>query len=78
MGMAKHLYKQGVTLSSIAPGPITTDMMRWREGGDDSFPNCFGTMGTPKEVAELAVFLASDRARRIIGRPVFVSGGLDW
>lgn len=78
MGMAKHLYKRGVMLSSIAPGPITTDMMCWKEGLPKDFPNCFGTMGIPEEVADLTVFLASEKNRRIIGRPVFVSGGLDW
>ena len=78
MGMAKHLYKRGVILSTIAPGPITTDMMCWKEGLPKDFPNCFGTMGSPEEVADLTVFLASDKNKRIIGRPVFVSGGLDW
>ncbi|MGN1052166.1 MAG: SDR family NAD(P)-dependent oxidoreductase [Candidatus Scatosoma sp.] len=78
MGMAKRLYKKGVMLSSIAPGPITTDMMGWKDGAPKDFPNCFGTMGSPEEVADLAVFLASDKNKRIIGRPVFVSGGLDW
>ena len=78
MGMAKRLYKKGVLLSSIAPGPITTDMMCWEEGDPKDFPNCFGTMGSPEEVADLTVFLASEKNQRIIGRPVFVSGGLDW
>ena len=78
MGMAKHLFRHGVILSSIAPGPIATDMMCWKEGSSKNFPNCFGTMGSPEEVADLAVFLASDKNQRIIGRPVFVSGGLDW
>lgn len=78
MGMAKQLYKMGVMLSSIAPGPIATDMMGWSEGRPMDFPNAFGTLGSPEEVADLAVFLASDKNRRIIGRPVFVSGGLDW
>lgn len=78
MGLAKHLYQKGVMLSAIAPGPITTDMMGWKEGLSDEFPNAFGTMGTPEEVADLTVFLASDKNKRIIGRPVFISGGLDW
>ena len=78
MGMAKQLYKKGVMLSTIAPGPITTDMMLWKDGDSKNFPNCFGTMGSPDEVADLTVFLASDKNKRIIGRPVFVSGGLDW
>ncbi len=78
MGMAKILYKKGVMLSAIAPGPITTDMMLWKDGSPKDFPNCFGTMGSPEEVADLTVFLASEKNKRIIGRPVFVSGGLDW
>ena len=78
MGLAKRLYKQGISLSVIAPGPIATDMMNWQEGKSDAFPNAFGTLGSPKEVADLAVFLASEKGDRLIGRPVFVSGGLDW
>ena len=78
MGMAKQLYKKGVMLSTIAPGPITTDMMLWKDGDPKDFPNCFGTMGSPEEVADLTVFLASEKNKRIIGRPVFISGGLDW
>lgn len=78
MGFAKHLFKQGVTLSSIAPGPITTDMMGWNEGKPKDFPNAFESMGSPQDVANTAVFLASDRSARVAGRPIFVSGGLDW
>lgn len=78
MGLARKVYKLGITLSAIAPGPVTTEMMNWQEGGDDSFPNAFGTMARPEDVAETAVFLASSRAVRVAGRPVFVSGGLDW
>ena len=78
MGLARKVYKLGITVSAIAPGPITTEMMNWQEGKDDSFPNAFGTMARPEDVAETAVFLASPRAVRVAGRPVFVSGGLDW
>lgn len=78
MGLARHLYRRGVMLSAIAPGPITTDMMLWSEGKSKEFPNVFGTMGSPEEVADVAVFLASEKNQRVIGRPIFVSGGLDW
>jgi NAD(P)-dependent dehydrogenase (short-subunit alcohol dehydrogenase family) len=78
MGMARYLYKFGVTLSSIAPGPIATDMMGWSEGKPMEFPNAFGTLGDPMDVANVAVFLASDKSRRVAGRPIFVSGGLNW
>lgn len=72
------MYKENVLLSTIAPGPIATDMMGWSKGKSMDFPNCFGSLGSPEEVADLAVFLVSDKNKRIIGRPVFVSGGLDW
>lgn len=78
MGMARRLYKMGVSLSCIAPGPMATEMMLWSEGKSDRFPNAFSTLGNPNDVAALAVFLATDEGARIAGRPVFVSGGLDW
>ncbi|MBQ6679387.1 MAG: SDR family oxidoreductase [Lachnospiraceae bacterium] len=78
MGLAKQVYRCGIAVSSIAPGPILTDMMGWAPGKDESFPNAFGTMARPEEVAEVALFLATSKTDRVIGRPVFVSGGLDW
>ena len=35
-----------------------------------------GRLGTAQEVAELAVFLASDEARYITGQPHLVDGGM--
>ena len=78
IGMARRLYRKGVSLSVIAPGPIATDMMLWSEGKPKDFPNAFSTLGEAKDVAALAVFLATERGMRIAGRPVFLSGGLDW
>ena len=78
MGMARYLFGKGVVLSAIAPGPVTTEMMRWRPGESDAFPSAFGRMASPEEIADLAVFLASKKGDRIAGRPVFINGGLDW
>lgn len=78
MGMAKYLFPHGVVLSVIAPGPVTTDMMNWKEGDSDAFPSAFGRMASTEEIASLAVFLASKKGDRIAGRPVFINGGLDW
>ncbi len=78
MGMARYLFKHGVVVSSIAPGPVTTDMMGWTPGKSNAFPSAFERMADPQEIAELAVFLASAKGNRIAGRPVFINGGLNW
>ena len=76
-GMAKHLFKRGVVISNIAPGPVTTEMMGWSEGKSDEWPSAFGRMAYPEEIADLAVFLASDKSNRIAGQPIYINGGLN-
>ncbi len=76
-GYAKALYKKGVIVQNIAPGPVTTEMMKWEEGRSDAFPSAFGRMAHPEEIAELAVFLASDKSNRIAGQPIYINGGLN-
>lgn len=76
-GYAKALFKKGVVVSNIAPGPVTTSMMKWSEGMPDTFPSAFGRMAYPKEIADLAAFLASDKSNRIAGQPIYINGGLN-
>ncbi len=76
-GLAKILFPKGVILQNIAPGPITTEMMNWSEGKSDAWNSAFTRMGHPEEVADLAVFLASDKANRIAGMPIYINGGLN-
>lgn len=76
-GMAKKLFKLGVVISNIAPGPVTTEMMNWSEGKSDAWPSAFGRMAYPNEIADLAVFLASDKSNRIAGQPIYINGGLN-
>ena len=78
MGLARYVFKHGVVVSAIAPGPVTTDMMGWTPGKSNEFPSAFGRMADPDEVADLAVFLASKKGNRMAGRPVFINGGLNW
>ena len=78
MGLARYVFKHGVVVSAIAPGPVTTDMMGWTPGKSNEFPSAFGRMADPEEVADLAVFLASKKGNRMAGRPVFINGGLNW
>lgn len=78
MGMARKLYRKGIIVSSVAPGPVATEMMNYKPGDDDFYDNSFGKLADPQDVANTVAFLASDKGSKVAGRPVFVSGGLDW
>ncbi len=76
---AKELAARGVTCNAIAPGYIKTDMT---ENLSDKMQEALMTMipakryGTPSEVAELVVFLASNRAGYITGEVLRIDGGM--
>ena len=70
-------------MNSIAPGSIEFPGGLWEQRRTDapalyertlkSIP--FGRMGTPDEIAEVALFLASSHARWITGQVITVDGG---
>jgi 3-oxoacyl-[acyl-carrier protein] reductase len=75
---AKELGKFGITCNAIAPGMIETDMIKKlpKEVLDEALKETvLGRFGKPKDVAYLAVFLASDRAKHITGEIIKVDGG---
>jgi 3-oxoacyl-[acyl-carrier protein] reductase len=77
--VAKELGQSGVTINVIAPGRITTDMLRERaEGREEEWlrQTPLGRLGRPEEVADTIAFLASDRASYITGAVLNVNGGL--
>jgi 3-oxoacyl-[acyl-carrier protein] reductase len=65
----------GITVNTVAPGPVQTGWI----GGDlerqvlPSIP--LGRLGTPEDIADAIVFLASDQARWITGQIIQVAGG---
>ncbi|MDQ2833651.1 MAG: glucose 1-dehydrogenase [Acidobacteriota bacterium] len=71
----------GITVNNIAPGaistPINANMMSDKTELDALLKNIpLGRMGTPNEVAGLALFLASDDAAYVTGSTYFLDGGL--
>ena len=76
--LSKEVGPGGITVNCIAPGVIDTDMNASlsetvRAELCDQTP--LGRMGTAEEVAEAALFLASDAASFITGQVLGVDGG---
>lgn len=77
--LAKELAPQAIRVNAIAPGFIDTDMAR--SIGPEKFAERvasvkMGRIGTPAEVASVALFLASDMASYVTGQVIGVDGGM--
>jgi NAD(P)-dependent dehydrogenase (short-subunit alcohol dehydrogenase family) len=78
-GLARTLAPDGITVNTVSPGGVDTDMMR--AGSTDEALESFtrmiplGRMAQPSELAGIVLFLASDHASYITGATVNVSGG---
>jgi 3-oxoacyl-[acyl-carrier protein] reductase len=77
--LAKELASRNITVNVIAPGYIETDMTRSLSSEQqqqicDVIP--LGQVGQPEDIANAALFLASDRAKYITGQVLNVNGGM--
>jgi 3alpha(or 20beta)-hydroxysteroid dehydrogenase len=77
---ARDLAKYKIRVNAILPGIVDTAMAA--ENPPDSLAMFkslipFGRFGTPEEIAQLVVFLASDEARYITGAEFAIDGGLN-
>jgi NAD(P)-dependent dehydrogenase (short-subunit alcohol dehydrogenase family) len=76
LGFAQRLAPNGITVNGIAPGVTATPMMEGvLEEGNLSYPNPLRRASTPEEIANLAVFLASDLGNSVVGDTVMMTGG---
>jgi 3-oxoacyl-[acyl-carrier protein] reductase len=77
--LARELGSRGVTVNCVAPGFIATDMT---DGLDEAQKTALltqipvGRLGTPQEVADAVLFLASPAAAYITGTELHVNGGM--
>jgi len=79
VGLAKEVGKEGVRVNAIRPGMIVTEIHEAHGGQatiDAVAPTVpIGRAGTPDEIAETVLWLASDAASYIHGAVIDVSGG---
>lgn len=77
--MARELASRNILVNAVAPGFIETDMTEVmgeavKEEMKKQIP--LGRAGSAKEVADVVVFLASDKASYITGQVINVNGGM--
>jgi 3-oxoacyl-[acyl-carrier protein] reductase len=79
--VAKELSSRNIRCNAIAPGFIETDMTHYLKDGDgakkflEDIP--LGRFGKASEIADTALFLASDMSAYITGQVISVCGGLN-
>src|ERR1700694_1507018 len=77
--LARELASRNITVNAVAPGFITTDMT---SGLSDEIKKTIqaqiplGKTGTPENIADAVLFLASTEASYITGQVVCVDGGM--
>jgi len=77
--LAKEIGSRGITVNTVAPGFIATDMTKdltdaHKETMLSQVP--LGRLGDPNEIASVVSFLVSDSAGYITGETIHVNGGM--
>lgn len=76
--LAKEVGLSGIRVNCICPGVVMTDMMK--DFDEQTIAELkeetpLNMLGTPKDIADTAVFLCSDKAKFITGQILGVNGG---
>ena len=73
---ALDLAPYGIRVNAVAPGSILTTPVSEQDQRERGKTIPLGRMGTPEDIADATVFLASHDARYITGQMLVVDGGL--
>ncbi len=76
IGLARAVAAHGIRVNAIAPGVIDTQMTASPAHDPVKAQIPLGSVGQPEDVANCALFLASEEARHITGEIIDVNGGL--
>lgn len=77
--LAKEVGPSGVRVNAVSPGVVMTEMMAGFSEDDvaalkDETP--LTSLGSPEDIADAVLFLASEKARFITGQVLSVNGGM--
>ncbi|MGC4940620.1 SDR family oxidoreductase [Kribbella sp. DT2] len=79
LALAKELGPRGITVNTVAPGIVETEMNGWladpAAASAAAAYSAFGRIGQPDDIADVVAFFASGQARWITGQWIDVSGG---
>ncbi|RFU38568.1 SDR family oxidoreductase [Actinomadura logoneensis] len=81
MNLAVQLGARGITVNSVRPGIIDTDVnASWLRGNQEAWErsaalSALGRVGEPEDVADIVAFLASDDGRWVTGSVLDATGG---
>lgn len=82
--LSSELISRGIRLNAVSPGPVETplydklgvpDAFRAQVKKDIAATLPVGRFGTPKEIADAVVYLASDESSWTVGSEIVVDGG---
>jgi 2-hydroxycyclohexanecarboxyl-CoA dehydrogenase len=83
--LARETGRYGITINTVCPGPTDTPILDQLISSGDTGQKIVKALvkaipmkriGTPREVANVVAFLASDAASYVTGQAISVSGGL--
>lgn len=76
--IAEELGPKNVRVNAIAPGITQTDMLTYSEEMLEKFvkESVLGEIGTPMDIANMALFLGSEQSSFITGQVLRVDGGI--
>ncbi|MDX8511701.1 SDR family oxidoreductase [Mesorhizobium captivum] len=74
--LSRELGPRGVTVNALSPGFTDTDLLPERDRAVAAGMSPFNRIGAPRDVADVAVFLASDEARWLTGENIQAGGGV--
>jgi 3-oxoacyl-[acyl-carrier protein] reductase len=79
MAAAKELASDGIRVNCVAPGMVDTELLK--DLSPDNRQKALnlirlGRIGTPKDIADAILFLASEKASYITGQTLGIDGGM--